>query len=118
MRLLLIQLSRMISRLALITEAVLRKYETLLVARSELDEDQLKALIDEVVGLVAKEGGTVTGVDIWGLRRLEYPIDHEESGHYAVINFESEKDIVKEMERVMGLRDDILRYKTLVLKKG
>lgn len=117
MRLLLAYLSRMISWLTPKTEGDLRKYEMLFIARSELDEDRLQALIDDVSSLIAREGGTVTGVDIWGLRRLEYPIDNEESGHYAVVSFDSDKDIVRELERVLGVRDDILRLKTLVMKK-
>ncbi len=92
----------------------MRKYETLLIARPNLEEDQLKALLDEISDLIKREGGAVSGVDVWGLRRLEYPIEHEESGHYAVVNFESEPGAVKELERVTGIRDDILRTKTVV----
>ncbi len=95
----------------------MRKYEMLLIAKSELDEDQLKALLDDVTALIVGEGGTVSGVDVWGLRRLEYPIDHEESGHYAVISFLSDKDIVRELERVLSIKDEVLRLKTLVMKK-
>jgi small subunit ribosomal protein S6 len=92
----------------------LRKYETLLIARPELEEEQLKALLDEIIALIKREGGSISGVDVWGLRRLEYPIKHEESGHYAVVNFESEASVVKELERVAGIRDDVLRTKTVV----
>lgn len=92
----------------------MRKYETLLIARPDLEEDQLKALLDEISDLIKREGGAVKGIDVWGLRRLEYPIEHEESGHYAVVNFESEAAAVKELERVTGIRDDILRTKTIV----
>jgi len=95
----------------------LRKYETLLIARSELDEDQLKALLDDVTGLIVGQGGTVSGVDVWGLRRLEYPIDHEESGYYAVVSFLADRDTVKELERVLGIKDEIIRLKTLVMNK-
>lgn len=92
----------------------MRKYETLLIARPDLEEDQLKALLDEIADLIKREGGAVSGIDVWGLRRLEYPIEHEESGHYAVVNFESEAPVVKELERVAGIRDDVLRSKTVV----
>lgn len=95
----------------------MRKYETLLIARSELDEDRLKALLDEITALIVRKGGTVSGVDVWGLRRLEYPIEHEESGQYAVVKFQSGTDIVKELERVLGIKDDVLRLKTLVTSK-
>jgi len=92
----------------------LRKYETLLIAKPDLDEDGLRSLLDEVTALIVREGGVVKGVDVWGLRRLEYPIQHEDSGHYAVFSFEAEANTVKELERVTGIRDDILRTKTLV----
>lgn len=94
-----------------------RKYETLLIARPDLEEDQLKKLLDDVSALISREGGKVEKIDVWGLRRLEFPIKHEENGHYAVINFESEADLIKELDRVMAIRDDVLRIKTLVLEK-
>jgi small subunit ribosomal protein S6 len=99
-------------------EVVLRRYETLLIAKPDLEEPQLKALLDDVTALIIREGGVVKSVDVWGLRRLEYPIEHQESGHYAVINFESDTGVIKELERVLGIRDDVLRTKTLVMEKG
>lgn len=95
----------------------MRKYETMIIARPGLEEEELKALIDEFSSVVAREGGRVTNVDVWGLRKLEYEIDHEESGHYAVVNFEAGADLVKELERIMGIKDEVLRTKTLVLEK-
>jgi len=98
-----------------ITEAILRKYETLMIIRQSLEEDEVKAVLDDISALITREGGTINGVDVWGLRRLEYPIEREESGHYAVIDFSSEAGVVKELERVAGIRDDVLRIKTVVL---
>jgi small subunit ribosomal protein S6 len=95
----------------------LRKYETLLIARPDLEEEQLKALLNEITALIVREGGVVQGTDVWGLRRLEYPIEHEDSGQYAVLNFESEAGAVKELERVAGIKDEVLRIKTLVKEK-
>jgi len=95
----------------------LRKYETMLILRPGLEEDQVKAMLDEVVAFIRRQEGTITGVDLWGLRRLEYPIKHEESGHYAVVNFEAGPTAVKELERVMGIKDEVLRTKTLLKGK-
>ena len=93
----------------------MRSYETLMIIRQSLEEEEAKAVLDDISALITREGGTIKGVDLWGLRRLEYPIDREESGHYAVINFSSEAGVVKELERVTGIRDDVLRIKTVVL---
>lgn len=92
----------------------MRKYETMLIARSDLEEERLRALIDEISAIISREGGRVTGVDVWGVRRLEFPIKHEQSGVYAVIEFESGAGAVKELERVAGIKDEVLRAKTLV----
>ncbi|HEY5501737.1 MAG TPA: 30S ribosomal protein S6 [Candidatus Anoxymicrobiaceae bacterium] len=96
----------------------MRRYETLLIARPDLEETQLKTLLDDVSALIVREGGIVKSIDVWGMRRLEYPIKHEESGQYAVINFESDTGVVKELDRVTAIRDDVLRTKTLVREKG
>lgn len=96
----------------------MRKYETMLILRPGLEEDQVKAMLDEVVAFIRRQEGNVTGVDLWGLRRLEYPIKHEDSGHYAVVNFEAGTAAVKELERVMGIKDEVLRTKTLLRGKG
>ena len=93
----------------------MRSYETLMIIRQSLEEEEAKAVLDDISALITREGCTIIGVDLWGLRRLEYPIDREESGHYAVINFSSEAGVVKELERVTGIRDDVLRIKTVVL---
>jgi len=92
----------------------LRKYETMLIGRSDLDDDQFKALVDELSALIVKEGGSVTAVDVWGLRRLEYPINHQESGRYAVLSHDSEATAIKELERVASIKDEVLRVKTFV----
>lgn len=99
-----------------ITEDSLRKYETMLIARPDLEEERLRALLDEISALISREGGNVTGVDVWGVRRLEFQIKHEQSGQYAVINFEAKTAVVKELERVAGIKDEVLRIKTLVLE--
>jgi small subunit ribosomal protein S6 len=94
----------------------LRKYEALMIIRPTLEEEEIKRVLDDVSALIAREGGAVSGVDVWGLRRLEYPIKSEESGHYAVVNFTSEAGVVKELERVAGIRDDVLRIKIVLLE--
>lgn len=94
----------------------MRKYESMMILRPALEEEQVNALLDEVKALISREGGQMDGIDVWGMRRLEYPIKHEESGHYAVVHYHAEPEVVKELERVMGINDNVLRIKTLVVE--
>ncbi len=97
-------------------EVDLRRYETLLIIRPDLDEENLKSLIEEIKSIISRQGGRVTSVDNWGVRRLEYPIKREEKGRYAVVNFEGEGSAVKELERVMKIKDEVLRTKTILVE--
>lgn len=52
-------------------------------------------------------------VDIWGKRRLAYPINKKDEGIYAVIDLTCESATVQELDRLLNLSDDVLRTKVL-----
>ena len=52
-------------------------------------------------------------VDIWGKRRLAYPIAKKNEGIYAVVNLNCESATVQELDRVLNLNDGVLRTKVL-----
>lgn len=95
----------------------MREYETLLIIRPQVDEERLKAIIEEVERIITGQDGTVNSCDVWGLRKLEYPIKREENGQYVVIKFKSGPQVVKELERTVRMKDDILRAKTFACEK-
>ena len=96
----------------------MRKYESLFILHPDLEEEQVRASLGEFSATIEQQGGNVTGLDVWGLRRLEYPIKRQDSGHYAVVNFESEPPAVKELEQMARIRDDVLRIKTVQRETG
>jgi small subunit ribosomal protein S6 len=55
----------------------------------------------------------VDKVDVWGRRRLAYPIDKKSEGIYAVVDLTSEPDPVRELDRQLNLNEAILRTKIL-----
>ena len=75
-------------------------------ARQEL------AKMEEVVRSL---GGEVAKTDVWGKRRLAYPIDKKTEGVYALCNFSLDPDQLVEMNRVLGLRPNICRQMTIRL---
>ena len=52
-------------------------------------------------------------VDVWGKKRLAYPINKKEEGIYAVVTLECEADTVKELDRVLNLNENVVRTKVL-----
>ena len=91
----------------------MRQYEMMVILDPEVDERTVQPSLDKYLNVVTSDKGTVDNVDIWGRRRLAYPIKKKNDGIYAVINFTSESATAKELERQLGLNETILRTKLL-----
>lgn len=91
----------------------MRQYEMMVILDPEVDERTVKPSLEKYLAVVTNDKGTVDNVDIWGRRRLAYPIKKKNDGIYAVINFTSESATAKELERQLGLNETILRLKLL-----
>lgn len=89
------------------------KYELMLIADPELDENGLKKLVESYLGTVTKAKGTVDNTDYWGRRKLTYEIDGKLEGNYAVINYTAEPAVSDELDRLLKLNESIIRTKIL-----
>ena len=87
-----------------------REYETVSILRPDTGKPQIKALIDRVQGVVAKQGGNLVKIDSWGMRVLAYPVAHQRKGIYLYWRYLGGSDMVAEIERNMRLSDRVLRF--------
>jgi small subunit ribosomal protein S6 len=69
-----------------------------------------KAAVDEIAEVVRGLGAEVDKIDLWGKRRLAYPIKKQQEGFYALIVFKAEPGAIKELDRVLGLKTSVLRH--------
>ncbi|MDN5719324.1 MAG: 30S ribosomal protein S6 [Corynebacterium sp.] len=90
-----------------------RQYEMMIIIDPSQDERTVSPSLDKFLETVRKENGTVDKVDIWGKRRLEYPINKQEEGIYAVVDLNCESATVQELDRVLNLNEIIMRTKVL-----
>ena len=90
-----------------------RHYELMVIFDPTLDERTIAPSLDTLLNVVREEGGKVDKVDVWGKRRLAYPINKKEEGIYAVVNLDCESDTVNELDRVLNLNENVLRTKVL-----
>ncbi|MBC7229906.1 MAG: 30S ribosomal protein S6 [Actinobacteria bacterium] len=89
----------------------MREYELMYIARPNLEPEQYESLQERVSGLISRDGGEMTGLDVWGRRKLGYPIKHETEGHYVVLTFKGGNELVQELDRVLSITDEIMRFK-------
>lgn len=88
----------------------MRNYETLFILQASLDEEAIKANIEKFTGVIENGGGVVENVDEWGRRKLAYPIKKINEGYYTLINFKSNTELPKELERVFRITDGVMRF--------
>jgi len=91
----------------------MKAYELLYIIRPDLEEEATTALVDRLSGLVASNGGDNLTVEKWGKRRLAYEIQDYKEGQYILMNFEGEGRTSQEIERVMKISEDVIRFLTV-----
>lgn len=86
-----------------------RNYELILVLNPSIGEEKLESELERVKALVEAQG-EISDVDVWGRRRLAYEIQDEPEGYYVLIHFASDPDYPKEIERILRISENVLRY--------
>ncbi len=87
-----------------------RRYETMIVLRTDLQEAGVKEQAERVRKLLEAQGAVVAGVHDWGLRELAYVIEKERRGYYLLAEYTGPAAAVAELERTLKLSDAVLRF--------
>ena len=93
---------------------MLRKYEIMLILPPEADDQVVDGATERIAKVVAERGGEVAKVDRWGKRRLAHEIGRLADGYYVIVECEADPTAMKELDRVLSLADEIVRFKVVV----
>ena len=88
-------------------------YEHVFLARQDLSQQQVDALVEHYKGIVSANGGSVGRVENWGLKSLTYRIKKNRKAYYTLMDIDAPAAAVKEIERQQGLSEDVLRFMTV-----
>ena len=83
-------------------------YEVVYIIDPAQGEEGTAALVAKFQTL-AEQNGSAVEVEEWGSRRLAYPINFKNDGYYVLMTFTSAPDFPRELDRVFGITDGILR---------
>jgi small subunit ribosomal protein S6 len=81
----------------------------------EADEAAVNGIADRITGILSEHGGEVSSVDRWGRRKLAFEIERKTEGYYLVVAFSAESDALAELDRVLSLADEVIRFKVVRL---
>ena len=91
-------------------------YEHVFIARQDLSNTQAEGLVEHFGAVLADNGGKIVDSEYWGLKTMAYKINKNRKGHYAFMKTDAPAPAVHEMERLMGLHDDVMRVMTIKVK--
>ncbi|MBF1192881.1 MAG: 30S ribosomal protein S6 [[Eubacterium] sulci] len=84
-------------------------YEVMFIIDPTLEDEKKDAAVERVKNVIAAEG-EVGNVDVWGLRKLAYPIQKKNEGYYVVIDFKAEPTLPAELDRRLKISEDFMRH--------
>jgi small subunit ribosomal protein S6 len=92
-------------------------YEHVFLARQDLSQPQVDALVEQYKGVIEAAGGSIGRVENWGLKSLTYRIKKNRKAYYTLMDITAPAAAVTELERQQSLSEDILRFLTLKVEK-
>jgi len=91
----------------------LRRYETIFITHPELSEEEHSELQVKINSILAGLKGDLIKLDDWGIRKLTFDIRKNSRGHYFLMDYVANPDLVMELERNLRLNDRVLRFQTV-----
>jgi small subunit ribosomal protein S6 len=88
----------------------MRDYELIFIVHPDLDESAFNDIVARIQGWITGAGGEIVKVDLWGKRKLAYPISKQTEGQYVLIESKMEPSENAELERNLGLLEPVMRY--------
>ena len=92
----------------------MRQYETGFVLSPALSEEETTQFIQQMAEIVALKKGRMVKQDIWGKRRLAFPIKRFQEGVYVFFTYDGPGDVSTELERRFKQTDAVIRFMTVL----
>ncbi|MCH5233485.1 MAG: 30S ribosomal protein S6, partial [Muribaculaceae bacterium] len=82
-----------------------------------LSDEQMKEAVEKFKGLLEQNGAQIVNQELWGLKKLAYPIQKKSTGFYCLLEFKGEPTIVKKLDVAFRRDERVIRFLTFRLDK-
>lgn len=96
----------------------LRKYELIYLVQPEASDEDRKKVSDRVDGVLGEYEATLIQREDWGKRKLAYEIQKQNKAFYTYLVFIARPGTTAEIERVLRMLDNCIRWQTIKLEDG
>ena len=90
-------------------------YEVVYIVDPAQGEEAVAATVAKF-NTLAEQNATNVEVEEWGKRKLAYEINFKHEGHYVLMSFCSDPSFPKELDRILGITDGIMR--SMIICRG
>lgn len=88
----------------------MRAYEVIYIVHPDLDDSAFKQINDQMQTWIKDAGGKVAKADVWGNRKMAYPIRKQTEGQYVLLHTEMDPSLCSELERQLRLQESVMRF--------
>ncbi|MBR5408128.1 MAG: 30S ribosomal protein S6 [Lachnospiraceae bacterium] len=88
----------------------MNKYELCVVLSAKIEDDERAAVLEKVQKYITRFGGTVTGIEEWGKKKLAYEIQKMKEAYYYFVQFDADATAPIEIENRVRIMENVIRY--------
>jgi small subunit ribosomal protein S6 len=92
-----------------------RQYELVVIVHPDLDDDAINEVIAQVSSWISDEDGEITNTELWGKRKLAYPIRKQTEGFYVVMQIKMNMTVDSQVERNLRYLEPVMRYSIIAI---
>jgi len=96
---------------------MMNQYETVFILTPVLSEEQMKEAVEKFKDVLAKGGAEILNEELWGLKKLAYPIEKKSTGFYVMVEFKAEPALIAKLETQYRRDERVIRYLTVKQEK-
>ena len=93
------------------------KYETVFILTPVLSDEQAKEAVEKFTKVLTDNGAEIVNTELWGQRKLAYPIKKKSTGYYNLVEFDGEPTLVKKLETAFRRDERVMRFLVFRLDK-
>lgn len=95
----------------------MNRYETVFILTPVLSDEQMKEAVQKFRNFLESNGAQVINEELWGLRKLAYPIQKKSTGFYCLFEFDADPALIKQLETAYRRDERLIRFLTFRLDK-
>ena len=86
------------------------QYEALFIVAPSFDESGVSEVSEAVKELVEANDGQILFADLWGKRRLAYPVQGHGDGYYVLMVFNGDSELLDRINNHFRITEPIIRH--------